>query len=104
MQERNEIMKTFGTLLKVLIAGVAIFIFQTIAAAIVPVKVTMLPHTLPWLIVANFMTAATLVLVASRSEWSGCRLGVAISTIPFLLGFINLIVCALFMTHSSIGY
>src|SRR5260370_36848195 len=104
MQERNEIMKTFGTLLKVLIAGVAIFIFQTIAAAIVSVKVTMLPHTLPWLIVANFMTAATLVLVASRSEWRGWRLGVAISTIPIVLGLINMIEGAIFLTNSGIDW
>jgi hypothetical protein len=104
MQERNEIMKTFGTLMKVLIAGVAIFIFQTIASAIVPVNVTMPPHTLPWLIVANFMTAATLVLVASRSEWRGWRLGVAISTIPIVLGLINMIEGAIFLTNSGIDW
>jgi len=97
-------MKTFGTLLKVLIAGVAIFIFQMIAAAIVPVQVTMPPHTLPWLIVANFMTAATLVLVASRSEWGGWRLGVAISTIPIVLGLINMIEGAIFLTNSGIDW
>jgi len=97
-------MKTFVTVLKVLIAGVAIFIFQMIAAAILPVKVTMLPHTLPWLIVANFMTAATLVLVASRSEWKGWRLGVAISTIPIVLGLINMIEGAIFLTNSGIDW
>jgi len=97
-------MKSFNAVLKVLIAGVAIFIFQMIAAAIVPVKVTMLPHTLPWLIVANFMTAATLVLVASRSEWRGWPLGVAISTIPIVLGLINMIEGAIFLTNSGIDW
>ena len=97
-------MKTFGTLLKVLIAGVAIFIFQMIAAGIVPIKATMPPHTLLWVVAANFMTAAALVLVASRSEWRGWRLGVAISTIPIVLGLINMIEGAIFLTNSGINW
>src|SRR2546422_3779429 len=104
MQERNDVMKIFSTLLRVLIAGVAFFIFQTIAAAIVPIKATMPPHTLLWVVVANFMTAATLVLVASRSEWRGWRLGVAISTIPIVLGLINMIEGAIFLTNSGINW
>ena len=97
-------MKIFSTLLRVLIAGVAFLIFQTIAAAIVPIKATMPPHTLLWVVVANFMTAATLVLVASRSEWRGWRLGVAISTIPIALGLINTIEGAIFLTNSGIDW
>jgi hypothetical protein len=64
-------MKALTMLLKVLTAGVAILVFQMIAGALVPIKATMPPHTLPWLLVANFMTAAVLVLIASRSEWRG---------------------------------
>ncbi len=97
-------MKTFGTLLKVLVAGVALSVFQMIAAAIVPMKATMPPHTVAWLMAANFLTAAALVLVASRSEWRGWRLGVAISTIPIVLGLINMIEGAIFLTNSGIDW
>jgi|SRR6266568_73673 len=104
MQERNDLMKIFSTLLRILIAGVAFFIFQTIASAIVPIKATMPPHTLLWVVVANLMNAAALVLVASRSEWSGWRLGVAISAIPIVLGFTNMIEGAIFLTNSGIDW
>ncbi len=97
-------MKIVSTLLKILVAGVALFIFQMIAAAIIPIKATMLPHTLPWVVVANFMTAAALVLVASRSEWKGWRLGMAISVIPITLGFTNMIEGAIFLTNSGIDW
>jgi hypothetical protein len=83
-------MKALITLLKVLTAGVALLVFQTIAGALVPIKATMPAHTLPWLLVANFMTAAVLVLIASRSEWRGWRLGVAISTIPIVPTMTNI--------------
>ena len=97
-------MKIFSTLLKVLIATVAFFIFQMIASAIVPIKVTMPPHTLLWVVVANFMTAAALVLVASRSEWRGWRLGIAVSLIPIVLGFTNMIEGAIFLTNTGIDW
>ena len=97
-------MKILTLLLKILIAGVAIFVFQMIAGAIVPIKATIVPHTLPWLVLANFMTAAILVLVASRSEWRGWRLGVAISTIPVALTLINMIEGAIFLTNSGIDW
>jgi len=104
MQERNDVMKIFNALLKVLIAEVAFFVFQMIASAIVPIKVAMPPHTLLWVVVANFMNAAALVLVATRSEWSGWRLGVAISAIPIVLGFTNMIEGAIFLTNSGIDW
>jgi hypothetical protein len=97
-------MKIVTTLLKVLIAGVALSIFQVIAGAIVPVKATMPPHTLLWLTVSNLLTAAVLVLVANRSDWRGWRLGVAISIIPITLGLTNMIDGAVFLTNSGINW
>jgi hypothetical protein len=97
-------MKAFATLLKAVIAGVALSLFQMIAGAIVPIKVVMLPHTLAWLLVSNFVIAATLVLTATRSEWRGWRLGVAISTIPMALGLINMVEGAIFLTNSGIDW
>lgn len=97
-------MKALTMLLKVLTAGVAILVFQAIAGALVPIKATMPPHTLPWLLVANFMTAAVLVLIASRSEWRGWRLGVAISTIPIVLTMTNMIEGVIFLTNSGIDW
>src|SRR6476660_847234 len=103
-QERNDNMKALTMLLKILTAGVAILVFQTIAGALVPIKATMPPHTLPWLLVANFMTAAVLVLIASRSAWRGWRLGVAISTIPIVLTMTNMIEGVIFLTNSVIDW
>jgi hypothetical protein len=97
-------MKALTMLLKILTAGVAILVFQAIAGALVPIKATMPPHTLPWLLVANFMTAAVLVLIASRSEWRGWRLGVAISTIPIVLTMTNMIEGVIFLTNSGIDW
>ncbi len=97
-------MKVFSTLVKVVVAGLALLIFQAIAAAIVPVKVTMQPHTLPWVIVSNLATAAVLVLLASRSEWKGWRLGLAVSVIPITLGFTNMIEGAIFLTNTGIDW
>ena len=97
-------MKVLSTLLRILIAGVAFFIFQAIAAAIVPIEVTMPPDTLPWVVVTNFLTAAALVLVATRAEWRGWRLGIAISVIPVALGLTNMIEGAIFLTNSGIDW
>jgi len=103
MNERNDTMKVVGTLFRILIAG-AISLFQTMAAAIVPIKVQMPPYTIPWVLVANFVTAGVLVLVALRSDWRGWRLGVAISAIPITLGLTNVIEGAIFLINVGIDW
>ncbi len=97
-------MKVVGILFRILIAGAAICLFQTLAAAIVPIKVQMPPHTIPWLLVANFVTAGVLVLIALRSDWRGWRLGVAISAIPITLGLWNVIDSAIFQINVGIDW
>jgi len=97
-------MKAFRTLVKVVVAGLALLIFQAIAAAIVPVKVTMQPHTLPWVVVSNLATAAVLVLLASRSDWRGWRLGLAVSVIRVTRGVTNMMEGAIFLTNTGIDW
>jgi hypothetical protein len=62
------------------------------------------PHTIPWVLVANFVTAGVLVLVALRSEWRGWRLGVAISAIPITLGLTNVIEGTIFLINVGIDW
>jgi hypothetical protein len=97
-------MKVVASLFKILIGGTAICLFQALAAAIVPIKVQMPPHTTPWLLAANFVTAGVLVLIALRSDWKGWRLGVAISAIPITLGVTNVTEVAIFPITTGIDW
>jgi len=97
-------MKIAGTALRVLIAGIAILVFQTIAAAIVPINVQMPPNTLRWVVVTDFLTAAALVLAAVRSDWEGWRLGVAISIIPVTFSVTSMIESSIFLTNIAIDW
>ena len=97
-------MKIAGTILKILIAGIAIVVFQTIADAIVPINVHMPPGTLPWVLVTDFLTAAALVLAATRTDWRGWRLGVAISAIPVTFSLTSMIESSIFLTNLPIDW
>ena len=97
-------MKIAGTMLKVLIAGIAILVFQTVAAAIVPINVQMPPNTLRWVVITDFLTAAALVLAAVRSDWEGWRLGVAISIIPVTFSVTSMIESSIFLTNIAIDW
>lgn len=97
-------MKIAGTTLRVLIAGIAILVFQTIAAAIVPINVQMPPNTLRWVVITDFLTAAALVLAAVRSDWEGWRLGVAISIIPVTFSVTSMIESSIFLTNIAIDW
>lgn len=97
-------MKIIGTTLRVLVAGIAILVFQTIAAAIVPINVQMPPNTLRWVVVTDFLTAAALVLAAVRSDWEGWRLGVAISVIPVTFSLTSMIESSIFLINLAIDW
>ncbi|MGH9612103.1 MAG: hypothetical protein ACRD4P_03380 [Bryobacteraceae bacterium] len=97
-------MKIAGTILRILIAGIAIVVFQAIADAIVPIKIRMPPGTLPLVLVTDFLTAAALVLAAERADWRGWRLGVAISAIPVTFSVTSMIESSIFLTNLPIDW
>jgi hypothetical protein len=97
-------MKLSSVILRTLLAFVAVSIIQTIAGMLVPMKVPPAPHILQWLILTNALVVATLAVAALRTELRGWRLGAAISAIPLVLVFVNMIEGVVFLKNSPIEW
>lgn len=90
--------------LKLLLTVVVLVIAQMIAGILIPVRIQVADHALPWFLISNVLVAAILVFAAMRSDWRGWQLALALSAVPLVVNVVNNIEAKLFLTSLEISW
>ena len=97
-------MKSSSAILRTLLVFVAVCIIQVVAGILVPMKIALPPHVLPWMLLTNAVVVAALSFVAVRAEWRGWKLGAALAAIPAAIASINLLEGVVFLTNTQLEW
>jgi len=97
-------MKLSASIVRILVASVAVFALEIIGGMLFRVNLLVPPHVVPWKALATLLTVTALSLVAIRSEWRGWRLGLAVSSIPLAIALVDLIEGRIFLKSLSLDW
>ena len=96
---------TAGKLIvRMVLAWIALVAAQAIAGMLIHLNYTPMPHMLRWLLLANALVVLALGSAATRSEWKGWRLGLALFAIPAVIAAVNLLEGVLFLTNVKLDW
>jgi hypothetical protein len=96
--------KLTQTIVRGVLAFIAITAAQMICGVLVPIKAPAAPHLLEWLLMANAIVPAALTILAVRSDWRGWQLGIALAAIPFIISTANIIEGSVFLKNSHLPW
>jgi hypothetical protein len=97
-------MKLSSTLLRAMLAFIAVCIIQMIVGMLVPMRPFAAPHILQWMLLMNAVVVTALSAVAVRTEYRGWRLGIAVAAIPLAIECVNLLEGTVFLTDSQLEW
>ncbi len=97
-------MKSSSVILKAVVVFVAYTFIQMVVGMMIPMKTVLAPNSFQWLLLTNLVVTGALSFVASRSDWRGWKLGLAVSAIPVIISSVNLLEAAFFLKGSQMEW
>lgn len=100
-------MKPASLILNTLLAWVALVAAQIGSGMVIPISLPAMADRsgmLPWMLVADFLTAAVVAYVASRSDLRGWKLGAALASIPCAIAIANCVEGAVFLKNAGLPW
>lgn len=97
-------MRASALAVRISLTWISLFAIQVVLGILLP-PAAPLPNTaMPWLLLSNLLVATALGLLATRSDWRGLRLALAISGIAVVATLTNYLEGILFLTSSGIDW
>src|SRR5271169_5179471 len=87
-----------------ILAWIALCAAQTVAGMLIRLNYPPVPHMLPWLLLANALMVLALGGAATRSEWKGLKLGLALFAIPAAIATVNMVEGVIFLTNIKLDW
>ena len=92
------------TILRFILAWIAMLAAQMLAGMLIHVNNPPLPNVIRWLLLSNALVALALGTAALRCEWKGLKLGLALFAIPAAIETLNLVEGVVFLTNVKIDW
>ncbi len=86
------------------LAWIALIAAQMVAGMVIQLNYPPMPHMLPWLLLANAFVVVALGGAATRSEWKGWKLGLALFAIPAAIATVNMLEGVIFLTNVKLDW
>jgi hypothetical protein len=97
-------MKSGKTIVQFLLAWIALLAAQIVAGMLIHTSTPIMPNIMRWLMLSNALVVVALGAAATRSEWKGWRLYVALFSIPVGIAAINMLEGVIFLTNAKIDW
>jgi hypothetical protein len=92
------------TILRALLAFIAICVAQVVAGVLVPMKPVAIPHMLLWTLLSTAVTVAALSLLAASTDSRGWLLGAEVAAIPLAVFSIDMIEGVVFLPNIGLNW
>jgi hypothetical protein len=86
------------------LAWIALVAAQAVAGMLIHLNYPPMPHMLRWLLLANALVVLALGGAATRSEWRGWKLGLALFAIPAAIATVNMLEGVIFLTNVKLDW
>jgi hypothetical protein len=97
-------MNTGKTILRYVLAWIALLAAQMAAGMVIHVSSPPMPNVFRWLMLSDAFVVLALGTAAERSDWKGWKLWLALLAIPAAIESVNLIEGVLFLTNLKIDW
>jgi hypothetical protein len=92
------------SILRALLAFIAVCVAQVVAGMLVPMKPVAIPHMLLWTLLSTTVTVVPLSIVAARTDSRGWLLGAEVAAIPLAVFSIDLIEGVVFLPNIGLNW
>jgi hypothetical protein len=97
-------MKTIGFVARMLAVWVWLVVVHVLLGMLIPTSARVPENAAPWFLLSNSLIAVVLCVLASRSDWRGARLALAVSGIPVVITLTNYLEGVVFLTAVDIDW
>jgi hypothetical protein len=92
------------TVVQFFLAWIALLAAQMVAGMLIHTSTPVMPNIFGWLMLSNALVVGALGAAATRSEWKGWRLGLALFSIPVVIAAVNMLEGVIFLTNAKIDW
>jgi len=86
------------------LAWLALLACRLALMALLPLGTTFAELPFAWLALSDLLVAGVVVVLGTRAEWRGLRLGIALAAIPLAIDLVNVLEAAFFLPQANLHW